>query len=328
MKTKKKKSKVLRVILLILIIILFIIVTAAGTAFWYISNKLGKINYVDIDEENLQISAIAKNNLEGYRNIALFGIDTRADSYATSRTDCIIIVSINEKTKEVKLISVYRDAYLDITDRGLDKVTHAYVYGGAEKTISTLNRNLDLNITEFVTVNFEAAKKIVDAVGGIKMTVTDAEATQITGIGKAGTYNLTGSQALEYARTRNIDSDYKRTERMRDVLTAVFNKAKTMNVTQLNNLADEILPLVYTNIKTSEIFALAPDAISYKISESNGWPYEVKGATISNIWYGVPVTLEENVKKLHQDVFNQDEYEPSEIVKEISNSIVKKTGYK
>ena len=328
MKEKKKKSKVLRAILLILIIILFIMVTAAGTAFWYISSKLDKINYVDIDEENLEISATAKDNLAGYRNIALFGIDTREDSYATSRSDCIIIVSINEKTKEVKLMSVYRDTYLDITDRGLDKVTHAYAYGGAEKSISTLNRNLDLNITEFVTVNFKAAQKIVDAVGGVRMTITDAEATQITGISQGGTYTLTGSQALEYARIRKRDSDYKRTERMRDVLTAVFNKVKTMSVGQINNLADEILPLVYTNIKSSEIFALIPDAISYKISNSEGWPYEVKGATISSVWYGVPVTLEENVRKLHEDMFDQDSYEPSDTVKEISDSIIEKTGYR
>ncbi len=327
-KEKKKKSKILRIILLILIILLFIFVTAAGTAFWYVSNKLGKINYMDIDEENLEISSEAKESLSGYRNIALFGIDTRSDSYATSRSDCIIIVSINEKTKEVKLMSVYRDSYLDITGRGLDKVTHAYAYGGPEKSISTLNRNLDLNIKEFVTVNFEAAKKIVDAVDGIKMTITDVEATQISGISKGGTYTLTGSQALEYARIRHTDSDYKRTERMRDVLTAVFNKVKTMSIGRINKLADEILPLVYTNIKSDEIFDLIPDAVSYKISESVGWPYEIKGATINKIWYGVPVNLEENVRKMHKEMFNEDSYEPSETVKNISESIKKKTGYR
>lgn len=326
MKEKKKKSKVLRVILLILIILLVIFVAATGTVFWYVSNKLGKINYMDIDKENLEISSEAEESLSEYRNIALFGIDTRSDSYTTSRSDCIIIVSINEKTKEVKLMSVYRDSYLDITGRGLDKVTHAYAYGGAEKSISTLNRNLDLNIKEFVTVNFEAAKKIVDAVDGIKMTVTDAEATQISGISKGGTYTLTGNQALEYARIRHTDNDYKRTERMRDVLTAVFNKVKTMSVGRLNKLADEILPLVYTNIKSNEIFELIPDAVSYKISGSVGWPYKVKGTTINKIWYGVPVNLEENVRKMHKEMFNEDSYEPSETVKNISESIKRKTG--
>ena len=262
-----------------------------------------------------------------YRNIALFGLDSRTNSLDDSRSDCIMIVSINQETKEVKLISVYRDTYLQLTNRSLDKITHAYAYGGAKLALSTLNTNLDLDIKEYVTVNFETVKTVVDAVGGIKMTVTSAEANSIPNISSAGTYNLNGEQALAYARIRKIDTDYKRTERMRDVLTAVFNKVKKMDVGTINSLMDTVLPHVRTNISSGEILSLIPDAVSYSIGESIGWPYVVKAYTTPT-WYGAPVTLESNVKQLHKDIFNDENYEPSEKVKEISNSIIKKTGYK
>ena len=113
---------------------------------------------------------------------------------------------------------------------------------------------------------------------------------------------------------------------MRDVLTAVANKVKTMNVSQLNNLVDELLPRVYTNITAGDIFSLFPSVANFNITESKGWPYETKGITLDR-WYGVPVTLESNVKQLHQELFGETDYEPSETVKTISNSIVQKTGY-
>ena len=159
------------------------------------------------------------------------------------------------------------------------------------------------------------------------MQITSEEVSHIPGITTAGTYNLTGEQALAYARIRYAEGgDYKRTERMRDVLTAVANKVKTMNVSQLNNLVDEILPRVYTNITAGDIFSLFPSVASFNIIESKGWPYETKGITLDR-WYGVPVTLESNVKQLHQELFGEADYEPSETVKTISNSIVQKTGY-
>ena len=228
-------------------------------------------------------------------------------------------------------------------DTGLDKVTHAYAYGGAAKSISTLNTNLDLNITEFATVNFDSLVDIVDEIGGITIKVEPEEVGYIndyileTGnvVGKSsrtlshsGTYTLDGVQAVAYSRIRyTAGGDYKRTERMRTVLTAIANKAKTLGISELSNLAKTILPEVYTNIKTDEIISLLPQIATYKISESIGWPYEVKGATIGGVWYGVPVTLEESVEKLHKEVYMQDDYEVSSKVKEISNSIINRTGY-
>ena len=316
-------KKLLKV-LLIIILILALVAVGAGV---YIVNKIKKLNYVPIQPHEIEVTEGIEENLVEYRNIALFGIDT-AGTYEGSRSDCIIIASINQKNKEIKLVSVYRDTYLDIPNHGLDKVNHAYAYGGPALSMSTLNTNLDLNITEFATVNFTSTQEIIDEIGGIKLTVTDAEATQIPGIVEGGTYELTGAQALAFARIRKIDNDYARTERMRTVLTEVFNKAKKMSVADLNNVLDKVLPEVYTNITKSDILTLIPQIASYSIVDSKGWPYETKGIMLNGVWYGPPINLEKNVSQLHKELFAQDDYVPTEKVKEISNKIIQKTGYR
>ena len=326
---KEKKGKGLKIFGIIVLILIMLIVILLGTTYFYIHSKLSKIQQIEINEEDLDVSVQAEENLANYRNIAIFGIDSREDSYSRgNRSDCIIIASLNNTTNEVKLVSVYRDTYVDIEGYGLDKITHAYSFGEAPLAISTLNRNLDLNIKEFVTVNFDAVQEIIDSIGGITMPITAEEVPHIKGISKAGTYNLTGEQALAYARIRYATGgDYKRTERMRDVLTAVVDKVKNFNVSQLNQLVDTVLPKIYTNISANEIFKLMPSAPSIKITESIGWPYETKGKTMA-AWYGVPVTLESNVTRLHQEIFEEQDYTPSDTVKNISNSIIQKTGYK
>lgn len=318
-----KKGIKIAVIVLIIIILLFF-----GTIAVYVMNKLNKLNYIKVSKEEIEITEGVEENLKGYRNIALFGIDTREDTYEGSRSDCIIIASINEETKNIKLVSVYRDTYLEIAGHGLDKVNHAYSYGGPALSMSTLNTNLDLDITEFVTVNFTSTKDIIDEIGGVEITVTNAEATQIPGISTGGTYLLNGEQALAYGRIRKLDSDYVRTERMRTVVTAVFQKAKTMSVAELNNLADRLLPEIYTNISKTEILNLIPKIASYSIVDSKGWPYETRGITIGGVWYGPPINLEKNVTELHKELFNDEEYNTTDKVKEISEKIIKKTGYR
>lgn len=324
-KKNKKGLKTFGIIVLVLLIILAIIV---GGTFAFVHSKLSKMQQVDLNEDDLNVSAQAEQQLAEYRNIAIFGVDSRDDSYDKgNRSDCIIIASINNKTKEVKLISVYRDTYVQIEGHGLDKITHAYSYGEAPLAIKTLNTNLDLNIKEFATVNFDVVKETVDYIGGISMPITSEEVGHISGITKPGTYTLTGEQALAYSRIRYASGgDYKRTERMRDVLTAVANKVKTLNISQLNGFVDTILPKVYTNITSADIFSMMPSIASYKITDSIGWPYETKGITLDR-WYGIPVTLENNVKRLHQEAFDETDYIPSDTVKDISNQIIEKTGY-
>lgn len=317
----KKFFKVLFIILIILLLII-------GSVAVFVVNKLNKINYVEISKEEIEVNTGVEENLSGYRNIALFGIDTRDDTYEGSRSDCIMITSINHDTKEIKIVSVYRDTYLNIPGRGLDKVNHAYSYGGPALSMSTLNTNLDLDITEFATVNFTATKDIINAIGGVEIEVTDAEAKSIPRITKGGKYLLDGEQALAYGRIRKIDSDYKRTERMRTVVMAVFEKAKTMSITELNKLANQLLPEIYTNISATEILALIPKIYSYSIVESQGWPYETRGITLGGVWYGPPINLAKNVAELHKTLFGKTEYVPTETVQEISNNIINKTGYR
>ena len=332
---KSKKSGKKKAVIAVVVIIVIILGIIAG----FIYNKVSKVNFIKINEENLAIG-----NKTGYRNIALLGVDTRdMNSLDGSRSDAIIIVSINEQTKNVNLISVYRDSYVDVQGHGLTKVTHAYAYGGPELALNTLNRNLDLDISEFVTVNFEIVADVVDLVGGIDIDIDKSELSQMNkyiedtskNVGRkankitsAGKQHLDGIQAVTYARIRKTaGGDYKRTERMRTVLTEVFKKAKKMDAGKLNELANKILPQVQTNIGLSEVVSLIPTITSINISDSIGWPYEVKGITLDR-WYGVPTTLEANVVKLHRELFGQKDYTASDTVKSISQSIINKTGYK
>ena len=324
--TKIKKHSGLKVFFIFIAIILALLLIAGIIGYNFINRKLNKINYEDIDETQIEVTEGIKEELSGYRNIVLFGIDD-ADGY-TGRSDCIIIFSIDQKTKNVKMTSIYRDTYVEVPGHGYTKINHAFAYGGATLAMSTINRNLDLNITEYVTINFQVVKDVVDSVGGVEINVTSKEATQIPGISKAGTYNLNGTQALAYGRIRKIDSDEKRTERMRTVVDKVFSKVKKMSPLEMNKIADEILPELHTNIKKSEITKIMKDVTSYKIGESMGWPYEVEGKMISKVWYGIPKTLQESVQKLHEELFEETDYKTTETVENISNTIIKKTGVK
>ena len=342
-KNKKRKHRKLKIFGKIVLTLIIILALLLGTAYWYITNKLGKMNKVDIDDADLGISTETNSKLSGYRNIAIFGVDSRSDDYGVgNRSDCIIIASINNSTGEIKLISVYRDTYVNIKGHGLDKITHAYSYGEAPLAINTLNRNLDLNIKEFATVNFDSVAKAVDQLGGVKISVTSEETkyintyidetAKVTGkaanhITQAGTYNMDGVQAVAYSRIRyTAGGDYKRTERMRTVIEAMFTKLKTKNVAEINSFADKILPCVYTNISSGDLISMIPSMAKYKVGESIGWPYETKGKTMDR-WYGIPVTLESNVTKLHKEAFGEENYTPSSDVKSISDSIINKTGY-
>ena len=340
-KKKRKGLKVFGITVLVLIVILLAIVGAIAI---FINSKIGMMQQVELDESDLGISEQAQESLSGYRNIALFAVDSRDDNLEKgNRSDGIIIASINNNTKEIKLISVYRDTYVQIEGHGLDKITHAYSYGSAPLAVKTLNTNLDLNITEFATVNFDAVAEAVDALGGVTINIESQselnylnsyidETARVTGKSNAkvtstGKQNLNGVQAVAYARIRyTAGGDYKRTERMRTVLEAMLTKLKTKNISEINNFVDTILPEIYTNITAGDIFGLVPSLMDYKVVESIGWPYETKGITLDR-WYGVPVTLESNVKQLHQEAFGEPNYEPSSTVKEISNSIITKTGY-
>ena len=346
MRKKKKMNKGLKIFLIILLVLVIIIVGLGVAGYTFVNGKIGKMQKENIDTTAVGINEETKQELKGYRNIALLGIDSRADDYGLgNRSDCMMIASINQETNEIKLISVYRDTYVYVMENGtkrLDKITHAYSYGGAQNTLKSLNEAMDLNITEFVTVNFDAVIAAVDSLGGVYIDIDNSEIKYIndyidatsqssgiksTHVTKTGRQKLDGVQAVAYSRIRYTSGgDYKRTERMRTVVEAMLSKAKTLNVGQLNGFADTILPKIRTNISTSEIWGLIPKLASFKVTESIGWPYDTKGITLDR-WYGVPVTLQSNVERLHKEAFEQEDYEASDTVKEMSAAIVKKTGY-
>ena len=353
MRKKKKMNKGLKIFLIILLVLVIIIVGLGVAGYTFINGKIGKMQKEDIDTTAVGINEETKQELKGYRNIALLGIDSRADDYGLgNRSDCMMIASINQETNEIKLISVYRDTYVYVTENGtkrLDKITHAYSYGGAQNTLKSLNEAMDLNITEFVTVNFDAVIAAVDSLGGVYIDIDETEIKYVNDyidatsessgvksshITHSGRQKLDGVQAVSYTRVRyTAGGDYKRTERMRTVVEAMLSKAKTLSISQLNNFVDTILQpdktgqsKIRTNISSSEIWGLIPKLASFKVTESIGWPYDTKGITLDR-WYGVPVTLQSNVERLHKEAFEQEDYEASDTVKEMSAAIVKKTGY-
>ena len=346
MRKKKKMNKGLKIFLIILLVLVIIIVGLGVAGYTFVNGKIGKMQKENIDTTAVGINEETKQELKGYRNIALLGIDSRADDYGLgNRSDCMMIASINQETNEIKLISVYRDTYVYVMENGtkrLDKITHAYSYGGAQNTLKSLNEAMDLNITEFVTVNFDAVIAAVDSLGGVYIDIDESEIKYVNDyidatsessgvksshITHSGRQKLDGVQAVSYTRVRyTAGGDYKRTERMRNVMTACLEKVKQMSVSELNAITDKVLPRIYTNIDANEIVSLIPTVASYKITESKGWPPTVEGKIINGVWYGVPVTLESSVKELHKELFDDDDYTPSEKVKEISEKIINKTG--
>ena len=288
-------------------------------------------------EETPEDYDLSLTAVDGYINILLLGVDSRDMSNINgTRSDAIMIVSINEETNDVKIISTYRDTYLKMGDTPtFDKITHACVYGGPEMTMKSLNQAMDLNISNYVVVNFKAVADLVDAVGGITVDVQDYEIQQLNkytiatarNIGREtyqtvttpGLQTLDGCQAVSYSRIRKgVGDDYKRTERMRTVLTKVFQKMKTMSFSEIKGLIELMTPQVKTNLDMNNILALASKLPTFNIQGSVGWPYNVTAGYIGSTSYVLPVNLAANVVKLHQEMFLQEDYVPSALLNSIS----------
>ena len=332
---RKKKRKTMFVIEVLILVIL-----AVGL---FVAAKIGKIQRTDVSKGNIIINDAVGDALEGYTNIALFGVDSREGSLdRDAHSDTLMVASINNKTKDVKLVSVYRDTYLDNTNGEYRKATECYYFGGPERAINMLNKNLDLDITDFVTVDFTAVADVVDALGGIEIDVQEdeivhlnnyqVEGSQVTGkeivpVEYAGTQTLNGLQALSYCRIRyTAGSDFKRTERQRTVLQKILEKAKSADLLTLNNLIDQIAENMMTSLSNTELLALAKDVASYNLVDQTGFPFDLTTANLSAGDCVVPVNLENNVIQLHQWMFDNEEYTPSSTVQEVSWQIINDTG--
>lgn len=357
---KKKRKKIL--LFVAEIFLLLILVTALWAA-----NKIQKIQYVDFEPEDVHINAPVRNDIEqgtttmkGYRNIALFGVDSRDKELdKNTRTDVIMVASINLDTKEVRLVSVYRDTWLNMSNDKYNKANAAYAKGGAKQAISMLNMNLDLDITDFVTVGFDGVIDVVDAIGGVEIDVQEKEIEhlnnyQISMVGRvvgtnaagepkydaiagveytpvehAGLQTLNGLQATAYARIRYVGGDGARTQRQRTVLTQIAKKAMAMNPAALNKIVDDVLGEVSTSLSVTEILELLSDIASYQIGDTAGFPFAEHvnmAGRVGKASVVVPIDLTKNVTLLHEFLFDETDYTPTDTVKQCSQKIASDTG--
>lgn len=314
---------------------------------------LGGVTYVMAKYDKFQTVAFGEGdiisnkgvNWKGYKTIALFGGDSRSgDLEEGAQSDTIIIVAINSNTKEVRLASVYRDTTVRHADNKIHKANYAYYTGGPKDAINMLNRNFDLDIQDYVTVDFRALADVVDLVGGIEVEVTDDEAKEMnkyvreTGkvagkevhkLKSGGTYTMDGVQAVTYARIRkNVGGDYKRTERQQIVIKKVVEKAKGMDLATINKIINKVFPQISTSFSLADMVGLAAGALDYEIKDSSGFPMEAMNGRIDGLGSViVPVGLVENVKELHAFLYPDEKPEKvSDTVKEIAAEIEELTG--
>lgn len=310
----------------------------------FLVTKLGKLNSEDINSEDIIMSDEAGIAGEGYTNVALFGIDSRSGELEKgTRTDCLIVASLNNETKEVKMVSVYRDTVLDIEDNYLQKCNAAYAFGGPTQAINMLNKNLDLNIEEYVTVDFAAIAKAIDMLGGVEIEVKPEEVKPLNKfvketarvadkkakkISEPGLQLLDGVQATTYARIRSTaGGDFTRTERQRLVIEKIIEKAQQSDIATINKMIDELFPTIKTSFSAGEILAYAKYFTKYSIAGSEGFPFEKTTATVSGLGsIVIPVTLSDNVSRLHEFLYGEQDYVPSATVQTINDAIVARVG--
>ena len=346
---KKRKIALLVVELLVLVVAIVALIIVIKT-----TNKKTGIKNFELNSEDISINAGIKEayetneKLQNHTEIAFFGVDARdkkADLSKSSRTDTIMVCSIDEDTKQIRIASVYRDTYLNVGNDTYNKCNSAYAMGGYEQAINMLNMNLDLNIQSFVTVGFQGVISAVDAVGGVDIDVHDNEIsylndyqasiyateenphkliTDYTPVTHSGMQTLNGQQALAYCRIRYIGNDFQRTERQRAVLQQIMLKAQKMNPAQLNQLTTDVFPLVATNLSFDKLLERITAIGEYRIIETTGFPFD-DGLTTGMIGSKgscvVPIDLVSNVVELHQFFYPDVEYTPSEDVKAYSEKI-------
>ena len=340
-KNKKAKMITFAVEALILVVLLVVLYVLNRT------ERLSKVTYDDkvVEQSVNDLTEETLETMDQYTNIALFGLDTRqAGSLGKgNRSDTIMVASINNKTKDVKIVSVYRDSYLNLANDKYRKCNEAYSIGGPEQAVAMLNMNLDLKIDRYMSVDFLAVSEVVDLLGGIEIDVDEyeiehlnnytVETSKVTGksttkLKSTGLQTLDGVQATSYCRIRYTKGDdFKRTERQREGLETIAQKAKTMSATKLDEIIKAVFPMCATNMTVDELLAIAKDGLSYNIVDTTGFPFDVQTGSVGSAGSCViPVDMEKNVSQLHKYLFNVDNYQPSETVSKISDRIKNDTG--
>lgn len=343
---KKTSGKVIALrIVLILLIVLVLAVIAVVVVFHTFYAKLnyddGKGTYItteyvddnvdpnatNSDAEEIQsVEDEIQKNLEDNStpvmfsddvyNILLIGNDSR-DKDTLGRSDSMILVSINEKTKQIIMTSIMRDSYVYIPGYGTTRINAAYAYGGPDLLIDTIETNFKIKVDKYVGVNFFSFVDVVDAVGGVKVTIDDKEAELINKgnpkeqpLPGGGTYVLNGAQALYYSRIRYYgNADYQRTERQRTVLQAIFDEMGNASLGEMKDVLNTVLPEVTTDIKEGEMFTLMLDFVrKYK-------DYEVvqcrvpKDGTITDLVINgamvLGIDLPANIEYMRENIYGE-----------------------
>ena len=285
--------------------------------------------------------------MKGYMNIALFGVDATKDSqlYKGSRSDSTMIASINMDTGDIKLVSVYRDTYLNLGTDEYNKCNKAYAVGGAEQAVKMLNMNLDMDITNFVTVGYKGLSEVIDGLGGVYIEVDEEELKHINNyqigiaevlkcdyvaVTKPGLQLLDGLQATAYCRIRyTAGDDFKRAARQREVIKALEEQAKKADFETLSKVFNEAIDDIYTSLDEEDILELLKNVANYQIVDEGGFPEESQ-RTVANIGAKgscvIPVNLEENVIWLHQFLFEDEAYTVTDSVLEFNEQIESDTA--
>ena len=352
--TKRKKKNGSKVLFIIEMLILLLLVGGIF-AFARITDSFGnfyrgentgvtEVIQADTPEIDVNEGVIESEHLSGFRNIALIGLDSRDGDLEGGLSDTMIIASINNDTQSVRLLSIYRDTYLDVGDGYYTKANAAHAIGSDRQLISMLNRNFDLAISDYIVVDFNAVAELVDDLGGIDIHMTDyeighmnnycVETSEVTGKDyepipmETGEHHLNGVQAVAYARIRyTAGNDFKRTQRQRLVIEKIVNKAKAKGIAAYPKIAENVFPMIKTNLSKAEIVRYGSQIFNYSIDKTGGFPFAF---TMDNLGDGdvvIPVTLAENVKELHHWLFDEEDYTPSPSLMEISDTIAYMSGY-
>ncbi len=350
MTAKQREAKKKRKIIFFAVEVVVILIMVG--ALYFVTRTTSKSEgpkYVTFEPEKLEIREEIQENetMKGYMNIALFGVDAQNDNelYKGSRSDSIMIASINMDTGDIKLVSVYRDTYLNLSNDDYRKCNAAYSYGGAEQAVKMLNMNLDMDIENFVTVGYKGLREVIDGLGGVYIDVDETELKHInnyqisivekvlkcdyTPVTETGYQLLDGLQAAAYCRIRyDAGNDFKRASRQREVLKAIEEQAKKADLATLTKVFNSAIDDIYTSLDSKDILDLLADISKYRIVEEDGFPQEnmryttnigAKGSSV------VPTNLVDNVVWLHQFLFEDETYTVTDIVKEYSKVITEQT---
>ncbi len=343
--SKKKKRKKHKIIIFIVEMILLLVLLAV----LFLWTKYQKIEHVDNietqDVVNEDLGQTTQQVLEGFTNIAVFGLDNEKSGVFTSgNSDMIMIASINNDTKEVKVVSVYRDTYLNVgtmEDRYFWKANYAYNHGGPEQAVRMLNQNLDLDIADYVAVDFYAVCKVIDLLGGLEINVEEgmmeeiniyiAETAAYTGlephqVEHPGMQLLDGVQATAYCRLRHDANDFRRAQRQREVLSKMIEKTKSSNLFTINKIINAVLEDISTDLTEMQMISMASQLFSYELAGTAGFPFELHTFDQTRKYIVAPCDLEKNVRELHAYLFGEYQYTPSNTVQELSRAIAEDTG--